>query len=330
MSIDFQAHVFPKEYVEVLTEVNGFPRGKFEGGRLLVDYGHGMVDQRHKILSKLQDLDKRLEYMDALEIQTQVLTVAIPGSNAGNSAQSLRLSRAVNDFISSAMKRHKGRFLGLASLPLLNQRDAISELERAANSLELVGVEIYSNARGHPVDDHRFWRIYEKMEDLGVGLYIHPTTPYMAKEELLKDYYLWGPSFGYTFDTALAVLRFINSGVMEEFKRLKVMIGHLGETLPYIIDRIDWAYTRFPDLSANLKRKPHEYLLDMYVDTAGIFSRPSLECALKVLNHNKLVLGTDYPFEDIDKAVSFVKDSGISERLKKKILVDNGKTFLKN
>lgn len=330
MSIDFQAHVFPQEYADVLTQVRGFPRGRFEQGKLVVDYGHGMVDQRHKILSKLQDLDERLECMDSLGIQTQVLTVAIPGSNAGNRAQSVRLSRAVNNFISSAVRKYRGRFLGLASLPLLNQRDAISELERAINSLEFVGVEIYSNMRGRPIDDRMFWKIYEKMEDLGVGLYIHPTTPYMAKEDLLKDYHLWGPSFGYTFDTALAILRFINSGVMEEFKKLKVMIGHLGETLPYIIDRIDWAYTRFPDLSANLKRKPHEYLLDMYVDTAGIFSGPSLECALKVLNHDKLVLGTDYPFEDIQKAVSFVKDSRISKHLKKKILVDNGKAFLKS
>lgn len=327
MSIDFQAHVFPREYVDILTQVSGFPQGRLQEGKLVVDYGHGMADQRYKILSKLQDLDERLDHMDSLGIQTQVLTVAIPGSNAGTSSESLRMSRAVNDFISNAVKKYKGRFLGFASLPLLDQNDALAELDRAVNSLELVGVEIYSNARGRSIDDRMFWKIYEKMEDYGIGLYIHPTTPYMAKEELLKDYYLWGPAFGYTFDTALAVLRFINSGVMEEFKKLKVMIGHLGETLPYIIDRIDWAYTRFPDTAVNLKRTPHEYLLDMFVDTAGIFSGPSLECATKVLSHDKLVFGSDYPFENIEKAVSFVRDSDVSESIKKKILSENGRAF---
>ncbi len=288
-----------------------------------------MKEERYRFLKLLQDFDERLKHMDRLGIEAQVLSIALPGADAGTPKESIRLSRLVNDYIGQRMKRFRGRFYGFASLPLLaDKKAAITELERAICTLEFSGVEIYSNVKGKPVDDQSFWKIYERMESLGASLYIHPTTPYLAKERIIRDYHLWGPAFGYTFDGALAALRFINSGILEKFQKLKVMIAHLGECLPYIIDRIDWSYARFPNVAPNLRRRPHEYLKMMYVDTAGIFSKPSLECAAQVLDTSKIVFGSDYPFESLDEAVDFVKNSKLTEAVKQDIFTNNGKRFL--
>lgn len=328
LSFDFQAHVCPQDYLEVLAKLVSFPRARFNSGKLVLQYGKGMVEQRHLTIAKLQDFAGRVELMDELGIKAEVLSPAIPAAIAGTPNQSISLARMINNHIANAMKEYEGRYYGFASLPLLDVRASMKELDRAINELHFSGVSINSNVNGEPIDSHRYWKIYEKIEELGASLYIHPMTPYLANENVLRDYQLWGPAFGYTFDTALAILRFINSGIMEEYSEIPVMIGHLGECLPYIMDRIDWAFKRFPGVAKRLARPPHEYLKMMYVDTAGIFTPASLECAGKLLDPDKIVFASDYPFEDMESSLNYIKNSSLSSSQKEAFLEKNGKKFL--
>lgn len=328
MSFDFQAHVCPQEYVDVLAKLTSFPRARYKSGKLVLQYGRAFAEQRHLTIAKLQDFGRRVDLMDKIGIKAEVLSSAIPAAIAGTPNQSVSLARMINNHIAEAVKEFEGRYYGFASLPLLDVRASMKELERAISDLHFSGVSINSNVNGEQIDSRRYWKIYEKIEELGSSLYIHPNTPYLAREGVLCDYQLWGPAFGYTFDSALAILRFINSGLMEEYPKIRVMIGHLGECLPYIMDRIDWAFKRFPEVAKRLTKPPHEYLKMMYVDTAGIFTPASLECAAKLLDGDKIVFASDYPFEDMESSVNYIKDSTLSSSQKEAIFVENGKKFL--
>lgn len=332
MSFDLEAHIYPPEYIDTLEKFQTYPRARRDSqGHPLLEYTSSIIGMPYSAIRRLvEPVSTRLKLMDSLDIEAQLLSTAIPGAYAGTAVESVKLARNCNNYIHSVLKEHTGRFFGLATLPILDLSESLNELERVMTDLEFSGVEFLPSCEAKFLDSPAYWKIYERMQDLGATMRVHSAPPYSLKDEFVKDYGLWGPSFGFTVEAALAILRLIFSGMLEQFPKLKILILHLGEALPYLFNRLDRGYKTNEGRSTfkNLHKLPHEYLRDLYVDTGGVQSPASLECAVSVLDPNKLVFGSDFPFEDLLTEVDFIRNSSLQPSLKKSIMIDNCRSYL--
>lgn len=203
---------------------------------------------------------------------------------------------------------------------------ALAEFDRVKDT-GLRGINVFSNVNGKYIDSEEYWPIYERAEKLRFPIFLHPNVP--VNVEAYSKYQLWGPPFGFGADASVAALRLMMSGAFEEYPNLRVILGHLGEGIPFFIKRIDFIFLRTPEAVPKLKRRPSEYFLNnFYIDTAGVFHEPSLQCAYETMGSNRLVFGSDYPMEDAAKGVEFVSQSRIPEADKERILWKNGAELL--
>ena len=196
--------------------------------------------------------------------------------------------------------------MGYAALaPKLPER-AADELERCVKELGFKGWNTHSNYGDSYLDNKEYWPIMERCERLGVPIYVHPTVPAIPQARGF-GFALAGAPFGFGLETALCMMRLIYSGVFDAFPTLKVILGHLGEGLPFVLKRIDWAYVRPFDPSArpNLAKKPGQYIRDnVFVTTSGNYYEPAFRCTYEALGIDRILLGTDYPFEDPEECMS--------------------------
>jgi predicted TIM-barrel fold metal-dependent hydrolase len=160
--------------------------------------------------------------------------------------------------------------------------------------------------------------ILAKAEELDTPIYLHPTVPKIAE---LRTYgiALAGPPFGFGVETGIVVVRLILSGVFDAFPKLKLIVGHYGEFLPFLMDRIDWAYTT-PHVVADagavpaLELKPSEYLKrNLWVSTSGNYLPAAFKCTREALGMDRILLGTDHPYDSMDKCMAFLRDLELSE-----------------
>lgn len=325
--IDFEAHAQSQEYVKELFKYNGFPRyASDDQGRFTWYQSPNTFEVRNNLQPKLDDVRMRLQDMDEEGVDIQAVSPSIPNCEAFPKEMGIRLAKLNNDYIANLVSQYPDRFVGLGSLPLQDTEASLEELDRM-KSIGLVGVMSVSNVQKEHIDAEKYWPIFERVERLRFPFFIHPNVPVNA--EMYSQYHLWGPAFGFGADVALCSLRMINGGVFEKYPQLKVVIGHLGETLPFIIKRIDFVYVRTPEALPSIKRKPSEYFLtNFYVDTAGNFHEPSLQCARETLGSDKIVFGSDYPLEKLGPGVEFVERSSLSEEDKDMIYCKNAAKLL--
>lgn len=332
MIIDLEAHMFPKEYVRAIKENEGYP--KFidrQDGELIFMMDESYPIPRTTTMERLTNLELRLSEMDKTGTDIQVLSVAIPALNLNNKRLARKLSSGCNDEISSMVEKHPDRFVGLASIDVGNGDESIDELRRAINDLGFKGVSVQSNYDGKYLENHEFWNIYSEIESLEVPIFIHPTVTKLRTFDSFtaspSGRRLLGPVFGFTFDAGFSYMRMIYSGLFDRFPRLKIIMAHLGETLPFIINRIDFPFTHQSTKNKEvppLNKKPSEYMRDnLFVNTSGNYSQFALELVHKTLGPGRIVHGSDYPFETMESAIDFVKESNLSEQDKDRIFWKN-------
>ena len=160
-------------------------------------------------------------------------------------------------------------------------------------------------------------------------IYVHPTVPAIAQ---LRGYGfpLAGAPFGFGLETALCMMRLIYSGVFDRYPTLKIILGHLGEGLPFLMKRIDWAYVRpfDPQARPKLLKKPSEYLKNnVFVTTSGNYFQPAFMCTYEAMGIDKILLGTDYPYEDPEECIQFLEGLPLSQKDKEKIFSINAGQF---
>jgi|Deesub1362A_J573_1020465.scaffolds.fasta_scaffold00222_14 predicted TIM-barrel fold metal-dependent hydrolase len=331
MKVDFEAHFYTRSYLKALLERDLPPKFEYDSrGRIVLVYPEGFRMARY--VDRFIDFDARVDDMDRAGVNVQILSIARPGTDRFDSKYGLKLAMEINDAIARISEKYEDRFLGLASLPK-DPEMAVEEMERAIKDLGIVGINLHSNIDGKPLDALEFLPIYEKAEQMRIPVFIHPTLPVVS--EAVKDYGLWGAALGYTFDGALAALRLILSGVLDTYPSLKVVLPHLGETLPYLFKRIDSAGSTIRKkgpasarLGGGLEPKnsmlPSQYLLrNFYVDSAGILHSHAFICAYNTLGAERILFATDYPFEDMEEASQFIENLEIPEKDKKKIFYRN-------
>jgi 5-carboxyvanillate decarboxylase len=282
------------------------------------------------IIAKMTDLgDVRLADMDATGISKQILSLTSPGVQIFDAPEAVSLARSSNDQLAEAIRKHPDRFAGLAAIAPQDPGAAAKELERGVRTLGLKGAIINSHTRGEYLDAEKFWEIFEAAESLNVPIYLHPNTPSPRLVGPFLDRGLAGAVFGFAIETSLHMLRLLVSGVFDRFPKLRIVVGHLGEGLPYWLFRIDFMYgrgaesNRYPD-APKLARKPSEYLKEnFYVTTSGMAWEPVILYAQSVLGMDRVLYAMDYPYQFVPEEVSVTDHLPISDADKKKLYQTN-------
>src|SRR5262245_61333968 len=288
VKFDVHSHFYPPEYLEAVTrgpasvhvtvDDEGNPCLHYPGDTNVAVRGH-------------RDLAYREEVLAQHGIDRQLLTFTTPGVHIEPPDRATALARMVNDALAAAVARPGGQFAALATLPLNDPQASVAELERAMRVLELPGAMLFSNVDGVALSDPRYWPLYERADELGAVLVIHPTHP--VGVEAMTDYWLM-PLLGFTFDTTLAAAKIVFSGVAARFPRIRWVLCHLGGAIPYLAERLDRGFHAFKECRAHIDRPPSEYLKRFYYDTVN-FDPGALALAIEFAGSERVLAGSDYP-----------------------------------
>jgi 5-carboxyvanillate decarboxylase len=268
-------------------------------------------DRTRAVSERLQDLGaRRIADMDATGIDVQILSLTSPGVQIFDADTAVGLARSANDEVAAAVAAHPARYAALAAVAPQNPTAAAKELERAVQKLGFKGAIVNSHTHGEYLDDPKFWDILAAAEALDVPLYIHPNTPSNAMIKPFMERGLDGAVFGFAVETGLHALRLVVSGAFDRFPRLKVVLGHLGEGLPYWLFRIDFMHGasvrsgRYAS-QPKLKRRASEYLRDnFYYTTSGMAWTPPIRYVQSVMGMDRVMYAMDYPYQFIPEEVN--------------------------
>ncbi len=276
-------------------------------------------------LGRLFDLgDGRVDMLDQYGIDLQIVSLASPGVQVFDADLGARLAADSNDILARTVLANPHRLAGLAAVAPQGLERAAAEVRRA-HELGLKGVIVNSHTRGEYLDEQKFYPLLEEMARLQMPLYLHPRTP---SPEMLPPFTAYpglaAATYGFNVETALHALRLILGGVFDDFPELTVVLGHMGEGLPFWIDRVD-NRTAFiasgpGQKSRQLKKKPSEYLRgNFYVATSGMDFEPALMLAHEVVGADRILFATDYPMENPLHAIEVLDAAPISDEDKHRI-----------
>lgn len=253
----------------------------------------------------------RIADMDAAGVSLAVLSVGGPGADLLPPSAGVALARDANNRLADLVKDRSDRFAGFAHLPMTAPEAAADELERCVRELEFVGAMVNGHTDGLFLDDPRFGPILARAEALDVPIYLHPSIAPKAVRDAYfgglpgqTGFLLAGPGFGWHAETAIHVLRLILSGALDRHPGLKLIVGHMGETLP------TWL-TRFDDVlsgaATHLERRVSQTLLDQVsITTSGWFDTPAFLAALAAFGADRILFSVDYPFSDMKRGVDWL------------------------
>jgi 5-carboxyvanillate decarboxylase len=280
--------------------------------------------QVHKQLLELGE--GRIAQMDATGIDMQILSITAPGVQVFDSATATALAIHANDVMIGAIRQYPTRFAGLAAIAPQNPSGAASELARVAWQPGVKGFIVNSHTHGEYLDAPKNWIIFEAAESLNMPLYLHPREPSPAMIGPYLDHGLYFAGWGFAAEAGLHAMRLIMSGVLERYPRLKIVLGHMGEAIPFWLQRIDNRYRLQTKLGAvrELVRLPSEYFLENFViTTSGVCSEPALRLSLDVLGAERILFAADYPYESIEEAVTFIDSADVTEEERSQIYWKN-------
>jgi 2,3-dihydroxybenzoate decarboxylase len=284
---------------------------------------------RSNWLEGMYDLaDRRLREMDEAGIDIQVISHCTPGTSKLDPESAVRLARHANDTLHEAVQLHPDRFAGFAELPMPDPAAAADELERTVTRYGFKGAMINGLCHNRFVDGQEFWPVFARAEALDVPIYFHPAMPHPAVlDAYYKDYPATARSgWGFTVETGTQAVRLIMSGIFDRHPRLKIILGHMGETLPYALWRIDRSLAR----DAARRRTFREYFCEhFHVTTSGHFSNAALLCAIMEMGVERILFAVDWPFASNTEARAFIDSAPISSTDKDKIRGGNARRLLK-
>jgi 5-carboxyvanillate decarboxylase len=283
------------------------------------------------LMRRLLDVDhERISIMDQAGVDLHVLSLTSPGVQLLNADTATSLATLANDQLAEMVKRHPTRYAGLASFAPQDPARAAKEIDRAINKLHLNGLIVNSHTNGEYLDNPKFWPIFEAATACNAAIYIHPRNPPAAAAELLKaDVNLWAAIWGYQQETGLHAMRLIVGRVFDEFPKLKIVLGHMGEALPYWLYRIDYMYKNATIIYSNasghhLKKPPSEYFKDNFlITTSGMNTHPVLQYCHSVLGPDNIMFAVDYPYQESMEAARFMNSAPLPEADVEKIAHGN-------
>ncbi len=286
-----------------------------------------------EIRRRLDDLGElRLKEMDEAGIDVQVLSHGAPSTQRLDAPTAVRLARDANDRLAKVIAARPERFAGFAALPTPDPKAAAAELERTVSELGFKGAMVHGLTNGVFFDDKRFWPIFERAQALDVPLYVHPAAPHSAVvDAYYKDYVkdfpaILNAAWGFTVETATQGIRLVLSGVFDAYPDLKIILGHMGEGLPFLLWRIDHALSRPGNRRISFRE---QFSRHFYITTSGNFSTPALLCSMMELGVDRILFSVDWPFVQNVPGTRWMSELQLSAEDKTKILSGNAKRLLK-
>jgi 2,3-dihydroxybenzoate decarboxylase len=284
-----------------------------------------------RIHERLIDLGEgRIRDMDETGIDMQVISLTSPGVQVFAGELAAELAGEANDRLADAVRAHPQRFAGLAAVAPQLPNIAAREIERATTELGLKGVIINSHTGGEYLDAEKYWPIFAAAESMSAPIYLHPRTPSPATIEPYLDYGLYFAGWGFAVETSLHAMRLIMSGVFDQFPDLKIILGHMGEGIPFWLDRIDNRYLLQVKIGAvdKMEKLPSEYFKDNFlITTSGMTYAPPLKLSIEVLGADRIFFAADYPYESLRDAVEFMDSAPVSEADRQKIYHANAEVL---
>ncbi len=288
-----------------------------------------------KLIPQLCDLgDKRIAEMDRAGIDMQIVSLTAPGVEQLEGPEAMALATDTNDFVADAIKKHPTRFGGFAALPTAAPDKAAQELERRVKGQKFAGAIINGHNRGRYLDDKFFWPILECAEKIGVPIYLHPTRPpkpvidasFGGFSPLVSETFA-GPGWGWHIETAVHVLRMILGGVFDRFPGLQIVIGHMGEGLPSMFQRVD---IMVPAVT-KLKRPVTAYLRENlhYTFSGFFFPATFLSLLLELGGVDRIMFSIDHPYQSMPEGRAFLEQLPVSTVDKERIAHGNAEKLFK-
>jgi 5-carboxyvanillate decarboxylase len=285
----------------------------------------GATPRAMHLVDRIQDLGaRRLADMNASGIAKQIVFVTAPGVQVFDAEAAVSLSSDLNDRLIGEIRNHPQRFAALAAIAPQDPPAAVREFQRAV-VLGFKGAVINSHTQGEYLDEPRYWEIFEAAEALDVPLYLHPNTP---PPEMISPFLsrgLDGAIYGFAVESGLHLLRIIVAGVFDRFPRLKIVVGHLGEGLPFWLFRLDFmhrsmvASSRYAGAKP-LRRKPSDYLKEnVWVTTSGMQWAPAILFCQQVLGVDRVMYAMDYPYQFVPEEVKVTDELPISREDRRKL-----------
>jgi predicted TIM-barrel fold metal-dependent hydrolase len=299
------------------------------------------------VKEKLSDVGpERIRRMDAAGIDLQVLSHVQPGVQLLKDPKlATEVCKEVNDWLGDVVRTFPSRFAGFAMLPTQSPSNAADELERTVTKLGFKGALINGHTNQRYLDDKSFSVLFERAQALDVPIYLHPTDPPQAVTDVYYSPYAASlvTGWGWPVETGTHLLRMICGGVFDRYPRLKIIVGHMGELIPYCLTRLNMALTLgswMVDAQAAKTKKPADhpsmqksflYYMhkNVYVTSSGVFDQPVFDCAVSMLGIDNLLFSVDEPLRDNFEAMDFLKLTKLSQRDKEKFSHLNAEHLLR-
>jgi aminocarboxymuconate-semialdehyde decarboxylase len=326
MKWDLHTHYYPGRYFDLIRDLpSDFSFGQDPTGRTIITHKGARF---FGITPPMTDPEKRIEDMDRVGIDVEVLSLSTPNVYFAEASRQAEIALQVNDGYAELMARYPKRFRGFASIPMDDPDAALAELERALGELRMNGVVLLSNIQGRPLTAPEYRPFFEEANRQGLCIFIHPMLP--AASEPFKEYVL-GPLVGFPFDTSLAVARLCYAGVFRELPDIRWLIGHAGGAIPYLMERLDNGYRDFAECRENIDELPSVYLKRLYYDTVT-FSPHTLNMVRDMVGADHMAMGSDYPhlLGSIERSVSSIEALNIPEHEKQRIFSGTALSILNN
>jgi predicted TIM-barrel fold metal-dependent hydrolase len=300
-----EACAFP-EQVEAIRRLAAHPGDDAD----LVMWSRFLSPAYSTVLRRLLDLgEERLRIMDEFGVSMQVLSMTSPGVQMFDADRATALASSTNDQLAEAVRRHPTRFAALASIAPQDPARAAKEIERAMGPLKLHGIIVNSHTNGEYLDAPRFAPILEAAAACRAPIYIHPRNPPFPASKILDGpYNLYGAIWGFHVETGIHAMRLIVNGVFDAFPSLTIVLGHMGEALPFWVYRTDYMWR------GKLQRKPSEYLKHNFViTTSGVNFHPTLRYCHEIMGPERIMFAVDYPYQETHEAVAFMKTAPLPD-----------------
>lgn len=323
---DLHTHYYPEHFFQMISETpSEFAFDKDPTGRTIIKHRNARF---FGITPPMTDAAKRLEDMDRVGIDVEVLSLSTPNIFFADETRQPEVARVLNDAYAELIARHPTRFKGFASIPMDAPDAALAELARALDELKMNGVVLLSNLRGRALTAPVYRPFFEEANRRKLCIFLHPMLP--AHTEPFNEYVL-GPLVAFPFDTSLAVARMCFAGMFRDFPDIRWIIGHLGGAIPYLMERLDNGYRDFAECRVNIDQLPSAYLKTLYYDTVT-FSPHTLRMVRDLVGTDHMVMGSDYPhlLGSIERAVSSIEDLAIPAGEKQRIFSGTAQAILNN
>ena len=326
----------PAEMMDIYRRI--LARGDVDPGfqGLMGFYMNSPSARAQHIMRCLQDLDQvRLQHMDASGIDMQVIALTAPGVQVMDKATAVSFSQLANDQLAEAIRRHPTRFAGMIAVAPQDPAAAAREIERGVTKLGMHAVVINSHTQGEYLSDAKFWDIFAAAEALDAPIYLHPNAMPANMIGSFQDCGLDGAIYGFGVETGLHALRIITSGVFDRFPKLRMVIGHLGEALPFWAYRLDYMHQatvrsqRYESIKP-IRKKPSDYLREnFYITNSGVAWEPAVKFTQAFMGAERVLYAMDYPYQYAVDEVIALDRMAISDADKTQFFQTNAEALFK-